>query len=135
MGANVYAYLSSFAFNSVTYNAGSGGPIRFELMKNGDPLEEWTGADEWPQFVAVVSKRLRVRALIRDIAAATLVLGVVANGSAVLLPKIGGTPKTIAMANLILIGVDPVEQTSRQAGGATLVFAHQSADGTTDPVS
>lgn len=135
--AAVYAYLQSFAWNSATLNAGSGGPIRFELMKTGDALEEWTADQVWPGFLAVVQQRLRIRVTLRDMALAKTIaaLGTKANGTAVLLPKIGGATLTINLANLVLIGVDPAEQRTDQAGGVTLSFGHESADGTTDPVS
>lgn len=133
--ATIYAYLQSFAWNSNTWTATTGGPILFEYMKTGTPLEEWVADQVWSPFVPVVQQRLRVRVTIRDVGIAVQTLGAKSNGSAVLLPKIGGTPKTINLAGLVLFGVDPLESRSNQAAGLTLNFAHESADGTTDPVS
>jgi hypothetical protein len=138
MSATVYAYVSTFTWNSNTWNATAGGPIRVEVSKNpGAFIEEGTGADFWPTSVYATEGKLRVRVTLRDIGGNYVqALNTVSNATAVILNKQGGTPITMHFANMVLIGApDPASQSRNQAGDITFIFAPQSADGTTDPVT
>lgn len=136
--ANIYAYPDVFTWNGNTFNSGGGGPIRLEVMDSGQVLEEGTGGAVRPTYTQSVLISTRVRVTITDISQAATLAGTintVANATAGFLPKPGGADYTLHMANLVLLSVDPIEQTRLQRGGVTLLFGHQSADGTTNCLS
>ena len=130
--ATVTIYAKSVAWNSVTWDSTGGGPIRVEYSHSGDPLEDRTGDSDYAPFLAVVNKKCRARVTLREIKQ-TAVLGTKSN--LVITATGKANTVTINLANMVLIAVESGEQQRATAGSATLVFQHESADGSTVPVS
>ena len=124
--------VASFEFNSTTYNATTGGTIRLQYSARGEPLEDWTGTDEWNTFCAIVNKRLRVRLTLREVKC-TVALGTTDTSCAGTLTVKGGT-SVITFVNLHLFAVEG-DAGRAEVGTCVLEFAHQSADGTATPYS
>src|SRR5476649_1885772 len=123
--ANTF-YLQSATWNSTTFNSAGGGPIRGEYSHAAEALEERTGGSEYAPFLAIVNKRLKIRLRVRDVKQ-TAALGTKSNLTMTLSGKFGTV--TINAANMVLLAIEPGEQGRDQAGSATLVFQHESADG------
>ena len=125
-------YLQSATWNAITFNSASGGPIRGEYAHSGEPFEQRTGDNEYAPFLAVLNKRLKIRLRVRDVKQ-TLSLGAKSNLAMTLSGR--GSAVTVNAANMVLIGIEPADQPRAEAGSATLVFQHESADGSTVPIS
>jgi hypothetical protein len=125
-------YLQSATWNSITFNSTSGGPIRGEYSHAGEPYDDRTADNEYPTFLAVINKRLIVKLHVREVKQ-TAALGTKSNLVMTLIGK--SSSVTINAANMVLIAVEPAEQSRAEAGHATFVFQHESADGTTVPIS
>ena len=135
-------YPKSFSWNNATYNSGVGGNLRFEYEHSGTPFEDRTADDFYPMFVAITDGKLVVRVRVREVAPTgvyTAALGTKSNASITITGGKSGTgdrnSKTISFVGLVLVGITPGEQGRAEGGSATLVFAHESADGQTSPVS
>jgi len=125
-------YLDAASWNSITFNSANGGPIRGEYSHSGEAREERTGGSEYAPFLAVLNKRLKIRLRVREVKQ-TAPLGAKSNLVMTLSGKSGTV--TITAANMVLIAIEPAEQHRAEAGSATFVFQHESADGTTVPIS
>ena len=123
-------YLNSATWNSITFNSANGGPIRGDYSHSGEPFEQRTGASDYAPFLAVLNKRLKIRLRVRDVKQ-TAALGTKSN----LTMTLSGRTGTINAANMVLIGIEPGDQPRAESGSAILVFQHESADGTTVPIS
>jgi hypothetical protein len=121
----------SVVWNSITWNADAGGPIGVEFDKSATPVEDYTGADEYPRQVFTPRKRLEVRVILRD--APDTALGAAVSNVVVVYQTLSST-KTITFANMKFVGVRSVQGWGDPRSEA-LVFVHQSSDGTTDPTS
>jgi len=124
--------VTSAEFNGTTYASGSGGVIRVQVSHVGDPLADWTGADEYPQQVNVVNKRLIVRLFLREVKIVTA-LGTKDTSSSFAL-VIKSDTVSVTCVNMVLVGVD-MDQGKSEYGTTVLTLMHESADGTTVPIS
>lgn len=78
--------VTSFTFNSVTYNASTGGPIAVEMELDSQTIMDAVADQDTPSFFATTGKVKRVRVTMRDaIVAAALVLGTSAGSTAMVL--------------------------------------------------
>ncbi len=125
-------YLNSATWNSITFNSASGGPIRGDYSHSGEPFEQRTGGSDYAPFLAVLNKRLKIRLRVRDVKQIAA-LGTKSNLAMTLSGRAGTV--TINAANMVLIGIEPADQPRAESGSAILVFQHESADGTTVPIS
>jgi len=128
---------SSFAVNTVeyngtTYSSGSGGAIRAQVSHVGDPLADWTGADEYPQQVNVVNKRLIVKYFLREVKIVTA-LGTKDTSSSFVLVQKSATA-TVTVTGMVLVSVE-MDQGKSEYGTTVLTLMHESSDGTTVPIS
>ena len=124
-------YPRTATWNSHTWNSSSGGPLRFEWDVSGDPFEDWTGDSDLPTFLGVVNQKARAKIRIRE-PKITDALGTKSNIVLTLVGK--NNTATINLVNMILFS-NTGEQDRAQGGMCTLSFAHESADGTTSPIS
>lgn len=130
--ATVTIYAKSVAWNSITWDSTSGGPVRVEYSHSGDALEDRTGDSDYAPFLAVVNKKCKARVTLREI---KQVAALGAKSNLVITATGKANTVTITLANMILVAVESGEQHRAAAGSATLVFQHESADGSTVPVS
>lgn len=127
-------YIKSAVWNSVTYDSSAGGPVMAEFGHVGEPLEDRTSDNEYAPFLAVVNKRGIMRLRVREVKQ-IIALGTKSSMVFTLETKVGGSTITITGANMVLIAIEPGEQSRAQAGSCTLVFQYESADGVTVPFS
>ena len=130
--AVVTIYAKTVVWNAVTWDSTSGGPIRVEYSHMGEPLEDRTGDNDYAPFLAVVNKKCTARVTLREIKQ----IAAPGTKSSLVITATGkANTVTITLANMILVGVEPGEQGRAAAGSAVLLFQHESADGSTVPVS
>lgn len=132
MAVERFLYLKTFVWNGVTYNNTTGGTLMLRWGHSASPVADRTGTDEYPTAVEMVNKGLLVFLLMRNVKH-TIALGTSSNGVATL-ERNTGTTQTITFPNLVLQDITPVQ--SRAVYGESLwTFTHESADGTTVPIS
>ncbi|MCZ7645302.1 MAG: hypothetical protein M5U26_08460 [Planctomycetota bacterium] len=125
-------YPQSVTWNSITYSAASHGLVRAEVQHGGQPVESLAGDDEYARQTFVVNKGVRVRLFIRNFAIDTS-LGAATSNMVITVKHKSGT-KTLTIANMILFDVRP-SQARAQESETILEFVHESADGTTNPLT
>jgi len=118
-------------WNSLTWNADSGGPIGVEWDKSVSPVEDYTGGDEYPRQVFTPRKRLEVRVIMRD--PPDIALGTATSNIVVTYQTLSST-KQVTFANMKFTGIRSVQNWGDPRSEA-LVFVHQSSDGSTDPIT
>jgi hypothetical protein len=124
--------VTSVLFNSITYTAtDTGGPIGCSYRHGGQALQDWTGDSVLPTAVDIVDQACEVRVRMRDVKQA-LVLGTKATLTLTIAKK-GGTV-ALSFVNMVLVEIAGSQNRS-QRGEVELVFAHESANGTTAPMS
>jgi hypothetical protein len=132
MAVNFTLYAKSVAFNSVTYDNSSGGPVAARYQLQGRAVEDRTGDDFYSSFTAIVDPSCRVSVGMRNVKW-TLAPGTKASLVLTLEGKIG-TTYTLTFANMVYEGVS-ASQDRANPGSAELSFVYESADGSTIPLS
>lgn len=131
--ATTTIYLQSFTWNSVTYNTSTGGPIKLVYENNTENVvRARSGDDFYAKFVAGVGGFCRVMVTLQEVKLTTA-LNTKSNGSGVCTGK--ANTSTVSFAGLVLVGVVDGTQEFGTPGTVTLVFEHESADASTNPVS
>lgn len=133
MAINKTYAITQVTWNANTWDKDTGGTIGASIQSGGEPLEDWVAADEWPTFLAVVNKRLRVRLTMRE-PKWTEEPGNASAANMVITLKTKSGTVTITLATMILIEINP-DQGRASMGETVLVFGHESADGTTNPIT
>ena len=123
--------VQQITFNSVTYDSTSGGPLMVTIRHSGDPLEGRSGADEYAAFLAVVDKIAEVQFSVADVKFITA-LGT--SGTFTCTLKLKSTTVVITLATMVLVNVE-MSQRRASLGEMTATLRHESANGTTVPVS
>ena len=132
IGDNITIYPKSITFNSVAYSNTSGGPIQLTYSKDGSVLETRTGVDVYPQSVAVTDLSYRVTARLQTFGL-DLVEGTTASLVGVATTA-GGVDKTYTWTTMVLTKISGTQDRA-QEGYSEYTFVHESADGTTDPLT
>ena len=129
--ANMYVYPQSVVWNALTWDKTNGGPKRIDWDRGGREIEEGTGDAQWNTFGIVVEPRLRVRVHLTDLKI-IIPINTKSNMVANVLGK--GSAQPINWANMVYKGLAS-EQPYANLGLTTHEFIHESADGTTDPMT
>ena len=132
MAVTVTFYPKTVAWNSLTWDNTSGGPIQFDVELGGEELLDRTGDDEFNTFTAIVNKICRATIRLREFRQ-FIQPGTESNMTLTLRVKSGTNP-TVVIPNMSFVRS---RSTQPRAGvsEAELEFVHRSADGTTIPVS
>lgn len=125
---NVFYYANSAAFNSVTYDKSSGGPIEVTQSENSNVVASRSGAAILPTAVKVVERTPSVFVKLQDI---TVRPTIGTKASLVVIFTYNGGTKTRTYSNMVFVGQDHT-QIKSQPGETVLRFDHESSDGTTD---
>ena len=133
MAVVVTFYPTQVSWNGNTWIKTSGGPIQARYDHGGSAVGDRTGDAEYPMFKQVVNKDCQVVIRLREVKQA-LPIGTFTGSLAMQLTAKGGTLITITFANMLLESVRGM-QGRATPGDVELVFSHESADGTTNPVS
>jgi len=137
MALSTTIFCSQIVWNSKTWTASIGGPLRVDLHHSGTPIMDRTGADVYPPFVAIVDRMLGFTMHIRDVkVGAPVPLGEAANNAVfTLVGKPGGVVSVAVTAvGAILHSVGP-SQGRAEPGSVALNCVCESADGSTIPIS
>lgn len=135
--ATVTVAPKSVTFGGHTWTSADGGPIEFTFTYGGRELNDWTGDAEYPQTF-IVDSTCTASVTLRDIKQ------IIAPGTrdsvvAIATGKMGAdtakTDVTITLTDMLFVGAGPATQPRAAAGSVTLRFAHDSADGSTSPLS
>lgn len=121
-------YANSVAFNSVTYDKTSGGPLEVTQSENPTVVATRTGAAILPLAIKVVERTPSVFVKLQDL---TIRPTIGTKASLVAIFTYNGGTKTRTYANMVFTGQDHT-QIKSQPGETVLRFDHESADGTTD---
>ena len=133
MAINKGIAISQVTWNGLTWNNSTGGTIRAAYRSGGEPLKDWVAADEWNTFLAIVNKQLQVRLTMREVKW-TVEPGNDAAANMVVTVKDKTSTFNITFATMQLADIDG-DQGRAQMGEVVLTFEHESADGTTNPIS
>jgi len=125
-------YVKSIGWNSLTWDTSTGGPLAVRIMHPARAIADRTGDSLYPTFVAMVDGELRVSASLRQLKW-TIALGTKSDMILTVEGK-GGATSTITLPGLVYEGVS-MSQDRATVGGAEHTWVHESADGTTLPVS
>ena len=131
MSASVTYYVDSVAWNSVTYDCDTGGPLEVRIDHEGEPLEDRSGCDLYPSFMAIVNRMLQVVLRIREVKYVGA-LGVQSDMTITLKTKAGTV--SIAAPDMVLVSAR-MSQGRATPGDCELTWRHVSDDGTTNPLS
>lgn len=122
--------VKQFTFNGGTYDQSSGGPVEASFSDMPSEVADLTGADQLSQQVFLVDEVDTVRISMRQ-------APVIAKGTKsalVITTKTKGSDRTITHANMLYVG-RTFTQGKDQLTVDVLNFRHESADGSTAPVS
>jgi hypothetical protein len=134
MAVTVTVYPQQITWNSETWSkSGTGGPLSVRVMHSGRAVEDRTGDAEYPMYVAIVDKGVRVAVSLRDVKRVTA-LGTSGSMVITLLTKGGGSTSTVTVAACVLEGV-AMSQDRATPGGQELTFVVESTDGSTIPIT
>jgi hypothetical protein len=125
-------YPKSIAWNSVTWDASAGGPLRLDITYGGREIEDRTGDDVYPRSTVVVDGALRVTATLRQFKHTTA-LGTSAQMVYTFTDSTGSTA-TVTMPGMRLVSIRS-SQDRANPGSAEFTWAHESTDGSTVPIS
>lgn len=131
MAVTVTYYPESVLWNGVTYSCTVDGILQVTYEHSGTPLEDRTGCDQYPTNVIVVDKSMRVTMRLRTVKQTTA-LGTKSNLVATLKTPAGTS--VLTFPGMVLVDVRG-QQGRAQVGDVEMVFVHESADGTTVPIS
>lgn len=118
--------------NGVGTSGGSGGLLTVMYTHAGQDIQDRTGSSEYPTFVGIVNKSLTMRVTLRELKQ-IYALGSKCTATTLTAISSAGTV-TIAAPNMVLRDVE-MTQNRAEPAQAVLTFVHESADGTTVPVS
>lgn len=124
-------YPTTVTWNGNTWNQATGGPMRAEWNHTGTPVLDRSGSNQYAPSVQVVDKRLIMRVRLRD---GKLVTALGTSGNLVMTLD-GKSTVTCTGATMVLVDVAFEQGRGAEGGGAVLTFEHESADGTTVPIS
>lgn len=130
---NVGVFLVSVGWNSITWNAATGGIQSIDFDKGGEPLAHWSGDDVLPRFQAFVRQMVDITISVDDVSP-DITEGVMSD--LVFVIKFGDltTTRTVTVTNMKLVRVT-YSQSEANAGNYRLRFVHVSSNGASDPVS
>ena len=130
--AAVTLFTYEVTFNGVTYTVSSGGPHEFDFEYGGQVVNDWL-EKPLPIFLALVDRECKVRVRLREVK----ILPVLETKASLVVKisgKSGGVTATLTFANMVLVNITANQGRATQ-GFCELHFQHESADGTTVPVS
>lgn len=123
---------TTIVWNSLTWSANTspGGPIRLRWGWMSTPVKDRTGGDIYSQQVFPTDAGLQVRVALRE--GPLPALGEMSNMTATYKTK--DTTRDRVFAGMKFLGIE-ASQDHENLGEDEMVFEHESADGTTDPVT
>jgi len=121
----------SIVWNSNTFTAADGGPLRLRYNHTGNPVKDRTGDDLYARVVHVVDRDLTITATLRDVKQTDNLAGS-SNLVAILEEPSGDVTMTFAAMTL-----DGISGTQDRAvlGESEWSFSHASSDGSTNPIT
>ncbi len=131
MSSTVSYYIDSLAWNSVTYDCDTGGPLEVRIDHDGDELLDRSGCDNYPTFGEIVNRMVRVTFRIREVKFTT---ALATKSDMTIVLKTKASTVTITIPDMMLSAVRMTQAKSVQ-GDCELTFVHVSDDGTTNPIS
>lgn len=132
MAVNVTLRLKSAVFNSVTYNATSGGTQTLSYTLEGPPVRDRSGVSKYATFVGVPSIDCDVTLTLREVKQ-TIVPGT-SSSLVCVVSDDEGNDTTLTFASMKYLGARG-SQNPDTPGSVDLQFTHVSSDGTTVPLS
>ena len=137
MAVSPTIYASQITWNGNTWSkSATGGPLEVRYVHEGTAVEDRTGDAEYSMATFIVDKVLRATVRLRD-AIFTDDLGDAVSDPTtdiVITLTEAASTSTITLKNMKLLAIRPT-QGRAQLGENELEFVHESADGTTNPVT
>ena len=114
------------------WTSASGGLVRVDINHGGREVQDRTGGQQYSAFTVVVDKYLSCRVYLRDL---SQIYAMNTKGPLVftLLGKTGQL-RYLTLIGMVLTSTEP-GQPRGEPGTIALAFSHESADGTTMPLS
>jgi len=123
--------VTSVVWNGTTYSSTVDGTLAFFYRLSGTKQEDRTGADEWPTLIDLIDRICEVRIRLRNVKQALTLM--TKSNLVVTLPYKGGSV-TLTFAGMCLYDIGG-QQERGPYGSVELMFAYESADGTTAPLT
>ena len=125
-------YLQSATFGGATWSATEDGTLELQVSHRGNAIQDRTGVDEYATSVVIVDKEcvavLKLRECVR-----TEALGGTAGALVCVLKTPTGT-SNITIATVKISDIN-MRQGRAEFGDCDITFVHESANGTTVPVT
>jgi len=132
MAVNSTFYLQSAKFNGITWSNTEDGTLELQVSHRGNAIQDRTGIDEYATSVVIVDKEcvavLKLREVLRIEG-----LGAI-TGSLECVLKTPGSTKNLTLTTMKISDIN-IRQGRAEAGDADITFVHESADGSTVPVT
>jgi hypothetical protein len=125
--------ITSIVWNSHTWNYLNGGPIDFNYTHNGRMIEALVGDNEWATTIDFPDKGLSASVTLREVKQTIDMDGTASDMVATIVGRVG-VSSIITLKSMVLVDVSASNRRG-ESGAVQLQFRHQSADGTTVPVS
>lgn len=131
MPAEVTLSIQRATWNGITWEAAAGRALRLEYRQGGEPRADHAPGCQYPTFVAAAPglciARLSVPEFKPNVAPG-------AKSDLVATLKTRAGQQTVTLRNMVLTGL-AAQQDPAGAAVCVLVFAHESADGVSNPIA
>lgn len=136
MAITTTVYADTVTYNTLTWNKGTGGPLRVDLTYAGSPIQDRTGNANFATFVQVVDTTVGATVYLRDISLLKSDKLKVNEKSSLVLTATakGGASVQITLSNMVFVS-GGVGQGRAEPGSYTMHLVHESDDGSTHPIS
>lgn len=133
MACTVTFKCTTVVWNGNTWNSTNGGPIEVSYEHSGNVIESRVGDNDWATVVGTPNKSLVAMIILREVGQALDIDGVASNLVLTIAGRVG-VSSIITLASMVLVDVSP-SQRRGEFGAVVLRMHHQSANGTTVPIT
>lgn len=133
MACTITFKCSSVSWNSNNWSSTDGGPIEVSYTHTGNVIENRVGDNEWATVIGTPNKSCVATVTLREVKQTLDLDGVAADLVMVVAGRVG-VSSTITLKSMVLVDVSS-SQRRGEFGAVILRFNHESADGTTVPVT
>ncbi len=130
MASTVTFYINSFVWNGITFDCDEGGPLELRIRHSAELIKDRSGCDVYATFVKAVNAMLGVTLRVRQMLQ-PMDIGTKSDATATV--QTSGGPVDIPLPGLVYYDAD-MGVSRATPGECTLIWEHQSDDGTSNPL-
>jgi hypothetical protein len=125
--------ITSIVWKGITWNAANGGPIDVSYSHNGRIIESRVGDNEWATTIGSPDKGCDASVTLREVKQ-TIDIDGTASDMVITIAGRVGVGSITTLKSMVLVDVSASNRRGEK-GAVVLQFRHQSADGTTVPIT